>query len=953
MNRRYNLGLSIALVLGLQITTFAQTNDTPVSLGSTKSFISKTRQQMSAGKLSSGKTHVTQKVSNDENLELQVNYEQDQDGLYMAGSVNGHSSSDFFVKVSGNQLDGNIVLKDEKKAFKYYSDTEGNAYLKEVDIDEVLCIEYDEVPSKSKSASTNQKVAAVPALQSYPGARGCVLLDFDGHYVSGTPWNGGNPINAAPSGMSDADIRESWEIVAEDFRPFHLNVTTEEAVFNSYPRNRRMRCIITPTNTAAPGAGGVAYIGSFNWNDDTPCWTFMLGAKSSAEASSHEIGHTFGLGHDGRNSPSEGYYAGHGNWAPIMGVGYYRNISQWSRGEYNSANNMEDDVAKIASGTYGVGYRNDDHGNSISTATNLVVNGSSVSGNQNNGVIETRGDYDYFTFTTSGGNVTINVNTVSRHSDLDIIVRLHNASGAQIGTYNPGGQSATVSANLAAGRYYFSVDGIGSGNPWDNGYSDYASLGQYYISGTIPPGGQVNTNGMVTLHEHCNGGGWGVEVPTGDFTLGQLQARGYVNDQLSSISITKGFKATLFWDDNFTGATQTHTQTDNCLVDNGFNDQMTSIKVRPNGNSGLSGKYLLKNRKSGKYMDVANFSTQNGGNILQWNYTGNTNQQFEFSHIGDGVYVIRSVHSGKALDVSAISTNNGANIVQWDYVGGGNQKFIAYNNDGIYHQLVALHSGKSIKIAGNSNDANANVEQWDNNDQLSSQWELIRVNDPGVNNLIQAEDYNNMAGVQLEGTTDAGGGQNVGWIDTGDWMAYYGVSFPATGNYKIEYRVASPNGAQLSADFNAGTIQLGTVNIPATGGWQNWTTVSHTVHVNAGTYDFGIFAPQSGWNINWIRITSVQGAATAVAAKAETEVQLDEITSLTTFPNPAEGEVNIANTDGALNGSNMLIISGQGRVVYDGPFQSKINLSDVPGGIYVVKVITSAGEVRTTTFLKN
>jgi hypothetical protein len=62
---------------------------------------------------------------------------------------------------------------------------------------------------------------------------------------------------------------------------------------------------------------------------------------------SHEAGHNVGLGHDG--TASVGYCQGHGAWAPIMGVGYYRGISQWSKGEYAGANNTEDDHAVIGS----------------------------------------------------------------------------------------------------------------------------------------------------------------------------------------------------------------------------------------------------------------------------------------------------------------------------------------------------------------------------------------------------------------------------------------------------------------------------------------------------------------------------------------------------------------------------------------------------------------------------
>lgn len=120
---------------------------------------------------------------------------------------------------------------------------------------------------------------------------------------------------------------------------------------------------------------------------------------------------------------------------------------------------------------------------------------------------------------------------------------------------------------------------------------------------------------------------------------------------------------------------------------------------------------------------------------------------------------------------------------------------------------------------------------------------------------LQGEAFTAMSGVQTETTTDTGGGQNVAYIDAGDWMAYANVTIPATGSYRIEYRVASPSGSLLSADLNAGSIPLGNVTIPGTGGWQNWTTVSHTATLNAGTYSFGIFAQQSGWNLNWFRIT--------------------------------------------------------------------------------------------------
>lgn len=128
----------------------------------------------------------------------------------------------------------------------------------------------------------------------------------------------------------------------------------------------------------------------------------------------------------------------------------------------------------------------------------------------------------------------------------------------------------------------------------------------------------------------------------------------------------------------------------------------------------------------------------------------------------------------------------------------------------------------------------------------------------GFSQKVEAESYTNMFGVQLEGTADNDGGQNVGYIDAGDWMAFERVvNIPQAGAYRIKYRVASPNGALLSTDLNAGAIQLGAVTIPSTGGWQNWTTVEHNVNLPAGPLNLGIFAQQTGWNINWFLVESL------------------------------------------------------------------------------------------------
>jgi glucosylceramidase len=118
---------------------------------------------------------------------------------------------------------------------------------------------------------------------------------------------------------------------------------------------------------------------------------------------------------------------------------------------------------------------------------------------------------------------------------------------------------------------------------------------------------------------------------------------------------------------------------------------------------------------------------------------------------------------------------------------------------------------------------------------------------------IEAESYDAMSGVATEATSDTGGGLNVGWIDLNDWMDY-NVTVNSTSNYRIDYRVASPN-ATGKVDFRVNSTTLASTTIPNTGGWQAWTTVTANVTLSAGAQTIRLLASVGGWNINWFQGT--------------------------------------------------------------------------------------------------
>jgi hypothetical protein len=387
----------------------------------------------------------------------------------------------------------------------------------------------------SASASASGSVAAQaggvpistpPVLHSRSGATNILYLDFNGMDVTGTAWNTANnqslykctpyDLDGDPTTFNSQEsevITNTWKHVSEFFRPFGIDVTTEEPTPASFAGNRVARALITKNqdangiNNPSYTSGGVAYVGVFGsasyFNTYSPAFVYYNQVGNSnavylAMVVAHEIGHNLGLSHDGTSTLV--YYPGHGNgylsWGPIMGAPYGMDEIQWCKGDYYGANNQQDDLA-IISGS--LSYTSDDHGDSISTATALLR--TNVSGTyrwNSSGTISKNTDADFFKFGLTKRTVNIRIapllNTNSPlGASLKTGLDLYNANGDLLVSVNDG-LTADVNTNitLRTGEYYLKVYGAGCGYPVSNppsGFTSYGSLGSYTVSigPPVPP----------------------------------------------------------------------------------------------------------------------------------------------------------------------------------------------------------------------------------------------------------------------------------------------------------------------------------------------------------------------------------------------------------------------------------------------------------------------------------
>ena len=350
-------------------------------------------------------------------------------------------------------------------------------------------------------------------LHSNSSSKKILYLNFKGRQITNTSWNANyNHDNSWFAGgfSQDSDyskfnvaemeiIQSVWQRVADDYAPFDIDVTTQEPTSDQINRNDTSDKeygteVVISSDTVIFNSckcSGLAYLGAFDLVGkdhiyNQPAWVFTQGVgdnpKYIAEAITHEAGHTFGLSHAGTDSNS--YYAGAQGWAPIMGVGFYQPLTQWSKGEYPSANNNEDAYSLMSK--HGLTLRADEDSNSAESARILKL------GDPIGGVISSPTDIDYLSFTVSTtGNYTIKALPATFSPNLDINLKIFEASNmALIGESNPplkiinndvaDGMSASYTGKFVAQKKYL-ISISGSKITVANSASNYGSVGTYQV----------------------------------------------------------------------------------------------------------------------------------------------------------------------------------------------------------------------------------------------------------------------------------------------------------------------------------------------------------------------------------------------------------------------------------------------------------------------------------------
>ncbi|MGA2439967.1 MAG: hypothetical protein ABSH08_03345 [Tepidisphaeraceae bacterium] len=406
------------------------------------------------------------------------------------------------------------------------------------------------IPGPYTGSSTpiiESSVPGIPALSSRPGARYTVYLDFGGFSFTGnwannasytpgvTPAYGtdGNP--NAFSASEIANIQNIWSRVSEKYTEFNVNVTTVDPAVaagqagsdlarqNYYDNTPdMMHTVIGGSDTWYPNAGGVSYVGVTPYSETGSNglhtnWIFSAEAPTNlqfvGEAAAHENGHGFGLLHQSDYSGStliNEYSGGNSLYAPTMGDSYSAQRGLWAQGtshQNSSGPTIQTDVQVIANDPNMGGFINDGIGHTRLTATALPLSAGSIDFTNAKGTIVPASSAspvplgaanytaDWWSFSTSGGQVTINA--ISGRSTINpgvadpgmtlhTVLDLYGSSGNLVADVHTSNLNETFSGILSGGSYFAEISPAADASESSYTTRSFFDEGDYFLTGSIP-----------------------------------------------------------------------------------------------------------------------------------------------------------------------------------------------------------------------------------------------------------------------------------------------------------------------------------------------------------------------------------------------------------------------------------------------------------------------------------
>ncbi|WP_428245008.1 cellulase family glycosylhydrolase [Eubacterium sp. Marseille-QA0814] len=278
---------------------------------------------------------------------------------------------------------------------------------------------------------------------------------------------------------------------------------------------------------------------------------------------------------------------------------------------------------------------------------------------------------------------------------------------------------------------------VGTANGWKN--DKIYNLVKPYLSGTVTStGGSTtddsdnnSTSGVATLYEHSNYGGRAVSLEEGSYDYKDILAKGIVNDQISSLRVSDGYKVTIYDDEGFKGKSKEFTS-DASYVGDEMNDKTSSIKIEKiNNQTSTTTSYNTVKLPNGKYSikAVANekyVAAENGGSdpivANRDNYSGSW-ETFYIVNNDDGTVSIKADANNKyvcaVLDEENQLTPRSNSISTWE-------KFKIYKINDSEYGIRSAENRKYVKA-----DLDKGGKLIAGSDSIAGAWEAFHIEKVG------------------------------------------------------------------------------------------------------------------------------------------------------------------------------------------------------------------------------